>query len=60
MQTGEPENVGKLVGPPFFQELQKKLPAKDVTMQGLSKTEYPANIAQYVQEDGSQSGSIAM
>lgn len=52
--------MGRLVGPPFLEELKKKLPGKDVTMQGLSKSEYPADIAEYLQNDGSPSGSIAM
>ncbi|KAF3766032.1 family 5 carbohydrate esterase [Cryphonectria parasitica EP155] len=57
--TGEPGNVGALVGPEFLDELVSALPGKNVSMQGIDPSSYPATVAQYF-TGGSTGGADEM
>lgn len=57
--TGEPGNIGALVGPEFLDELVTALPGKNVSMQGIDASAYPATVADYFTK-GSTTGAAAM
>jgi cutinase len=48
-----PRNIGVWVGPAFKDSLVEKLDS--VAFQGVNEEDYPANLAEYVKENGSDS-----
>lgn len=57
--TGEPGNVGGLVGPIFYNEVVKLMPGKNVSFQGIDAKYYPAVVGDYY-AGGSTTGAERM
>lgn len=57
--TGEPGNVGALVGPELRGELEAVLPGRNISMQGVDESAYSATVAEYF-TGGSTTGAQEM